>query len=115
MVYLAVYGPTEGARARVGPDVRALAGATLAAAPGALPQPIHLVWRVGRDRLIELLAALRTHGANHVVLNLKYGRRPADEVLEEIAEFVLPEFAPLVADARPTVQRAREAATADSN
>lgn len=64
----------------------------LAAHPGALPQPIHLGWRVGRDRLVELLAALRTFGANHVVLNLKYGRRPAAEVLDEVAEFVLPEF-----------------------
>jgi hypothetical protein len=65
----------------------------LAAHPGALPTPIHLGWRLGRDRLVELLAALRTHGANHVVLNLKYGRRPAAEVLDELAEFVVPEFA----------------------
>jgi luciferase-type oxidoreductase len=56
------------------------------------PEPIHLGWRIGRNPLIELIAALQAGGANHIVLNLKYGRRPADEVLAELIEFVVPEF-----------------------
>ena len=78
----------------------------LVAHPRALPEPIHLGWRLGRDRLVELLAALRTHGANHVVLNLKYGRRPADEVLDELADYVVPEFAPRSPEPPPRVARA---------
>jgi luciferase-type oxidoreductase len=64
----------------------------LADEPGLLPQPIHLGWRLGRHRLVELLTTLAASGANHVVFNLKYGRRPADEVLDELIETVVPEF-----------------------
>ncbi|HEY8394340.1 MAG TPA: LLM class oxidoreductase [Thermaerobacter sp.] len=64
----------------------------LAHDPDEPPQPIHLGYRLGRNRLIELLAALRDIGVSHVALNLKYGRRPAPEVLEEIGEHVLPLF-----------------------
>ena len=63
----------------------------LADASAPCRQPIHLGFRAAAASL-ELLAALRTFGANHVILNLKYGRRPAAEVLDEVAEFVLPEF-----------------------
>lgn len=35
---------------------------------------------------------LREAGVNHVAFNLKTSRRPAREVLEELAEHVLPEF-----------------------
>jgi hypothetical protein len=31
-------------------------------------------------------------GVNHVVFNLKYGRRPAAEVLEELGQEILPHF-----------------------
>lgn len=65
----------------------------LARDPGAEPVPIHLGWRLGREPLRRLLAQLRASGVNHVALNLKYGERPAPEVLEEIARHVLPEFA----------------------
>jgi luciferase-type oxidoreductase len=64
----------------------------LAEDPGLAPEPIHLGWRVGRNALVELISALETSGANHIVLNLKYGRRPADDVLAELIEFVVPEF-----------------------
>jgi luciferase-type oxidoreductase len=64
----------------------------LADDPDLSPQPIHLGWRLGRHRLVELLSALETSGANHVILNLKYGRRPAGEVLDELMEFVVPDF-----------------------
>lgn len=71
----------------------------LADDPGLPPQPLHLGYRVGRRPLVELLAALRDAGANHVALNLKYGRRPAVAVLDELAEHVLPAFAPIAAAA----------------
>jgi luciferase-type oxidoreductase len=60
--------------------------------PNAVATPIHLGYRVGRNRLKELLALLRLAGIAHVALNLKYGSRPAPEVVEEIAEHVLPHF-----------------------
>jgi luciferase-type oxidoreductase len=54
--------------------------------------PIHLGFRGGRKFLIRFLDALRDAGVNHVILNFKYGKRSAHEVLEEIGEEVLPEF-----------------------
>ncbi|MBX7150033.1 LLM class oxidoreductase [bacterium] len=54
--------------------------------------PIHLGYRIGRNGLTELLGHLQMIGVNHVILNLKYGRRPADEVLDELIEYVVPHF-----------------------
>lgn len=53
--------------------------------------PIHLGYRLGRDRLVDLLLHLRAIGVHHVAFNLKYGSRPAPEVLDEIGEEVLPQ------------------------
>ena len=64
----------------------------LARDPGELPSPIHLGWRLGRDALRRLLDELRACGVNHVALNLKYGRRDAADVLEELAAHVAGEF-----------------------
>jgi len=75
----------------------------------ATPTPIHLGFRLGRDPLIELLRVLEASGVNHVALNLKYGRRPASEVMEELGTEVLPLF--------PTRKRglsARETSVSDS-
>ncbi|MEA5447360.1 LLM class oxidoreductase [Leptolyngbya sp. CCNP1308] len=58
--------------------------------PTAAPTPIHLGYRLGRDRLLDLFRHLRDIGVNHVGLNLKYGQRPAAEVLEEIGQEILP-------------------------
>ena len=60
--------------------------------PGAPPRPIHLGFRSGRNHLIEFLGASREVGVNHIALNLKYGTRPAVDVLEEIGQEVLPFF-----------------------
>jgi luciferase-type oxidoreductase len=60
--------------------------------PNAAAKPIHLGYRLGRNRLKELLSTLRSAGIAHIAINLKYGSRPAPEVLEEIAEHVLPHF-----------------------
>ncbi|NOX91098.1 MAG: LLM class oxidoreductase [Gammaproteobacteria bacterium] len=60
--------------------------------PNTPPVPIHLGFRSGRNHLIEFLGASREAGVNHVVLNLKYGTRPAEDVLEEVGQDVLPFF-----------------------
>jgi luciferase-type oxidoreductase len=60
--------------------------------PHAGPIPIHLGFRLGRTELIELLKQLESFGVNHVILNLKYGTRPAGEVLEELGSEVVPLF-----------------------
>lgn len=66
----------------------------LAEEPAAPAAPIHLGYRLGRGALVRHLGALRELGVNHVVLNLKYGRRPAAAVIEELGEHVLPRFLP---------------------
>jgi luciferase-type oxidoreductase len=65
----------------------------LVADAGAPPTPIHLGWRLGRHALVELLEQLRGLGVNHVAFNLKYGSRPAAEVLDELVREVVPRFA----------------------
>ncbi|HBO9387781.1 TPA: LLM class flavin-dependent oxidoreductase, partial [Pseudomonas aeruginosa] len=64
----------------------------LDASPSALPSRIHLGFRLGRDHLRALLEALQEIGVDHVILNLKYGRRPAAEVIEELGKHVVPRF-----------------------
>lgn len=60
--------------------------------PNEAPTPIHLGHRLGRNALLVHLRASRRIGVDHLIFNLKYSKRPADEVLQELAEFVLPEF-----------------------
>ena len=55
-------------------------------------KPIHLGHRLGRNALLMHLHASKRIGVDHLIFNLKYGKRPAEEVLQELAEFVLPEF-----------------------
>jgi len=56
------------------------------------PTPIHLGFKSGTEYLIAHLKLLESYGVNHVILNLKYGSRPANELIEEIGEKVLPNF-----------------------
>ena len=58
----------------------------------AAPTPIHLGYRLGIVALNDMLAQLEDAGVNHVVLNLKYGSRPAADVLEDLATHVVPRF-----------------------
>jgi luciferase-type oxidoreductase len=58
--------------------------------PDVPPEPIHLGFRGGRKAMLTYLEGLRQIGVNHVILNFKYGQRPAEEVLEEVGEEVLP-------------------------
>lgn len=48
--------------------------------------------RAGRNALIELFHQQQQQGVSHVALNLKPLRRPAEEALAELAEYVLPLF-----------------------
>lgn len=50
------------------------------------------VLRTGRNGLIELLGEWREAGVNHAALGIQFSQRPPAEVLQEIAEYVLPLF-----------------------
>ncbi|ANI93012.1 Alkanal monooxygenase beta chain [Dietzia timorensis] len=60
--------------------------------PGAPATPMKFGFSLGRNKLLELLGSLSSIGVNHVILGLKAGRRPASDVLEELAEHVVPRF-----------------------
>jgi luciferase-type oxidoreductase len=55
-------------------------------------QPIRAGLRIGRNSLIEYLQELQRLGVNHFAMNMKASRRPAMEILHELAEYVLPDF-----------------------
>jgi hypothetical protein len=48
--------------------------------------------RVGRKGLVLELEALHAAGAQHIGLHLRQNQRPVAEAMQEIAEFVLPQF-----------------------
>jgi luciferase-type oxidoreductase len=52
--------------------------------------PIRLGHALGRKALISYLHEAKAIGVDHIMIILKYGSRPAKEVIEELAEFVLP-------------------------
>ena len=62
--------------------------------PNELPTPVRggFVLRIGRHSLIDLLMRWQSVGVNHVALGVQHGRRPASEVLAELAQEVLPHF-----------------------
>lgn len=64
----------------------------LAEDPRAAPRPIHLGFRLGRDSLLALLHAYERAGVNHVAFVLKFSQRPVREVLQELAQDVVPHF-----------------------
>ena len=64
----------------------------LAGDPDLAPAPIHGGHRLGRIALLRHLEFLERTGVNHVLFNLKYGSRPADEVMEELAKYIVPLF-----------------------
>ena len=63
--------------------------------PDANFERIHLGYRLGRNKLLKHLKGLKEIGVNHVFFNLKYSKRPADEVIEELGKFIVPHFLPL--------------------
>ena len=60
--------------------------------PNATATPIHLGFRLGRNTLIKLLDELQNMGVNHVLLNIRFSSRPIVEVIDELAEYVVPSF-----------------------
>ena len=60
--------------------------------PSMPPSHIHLGFRLGRNHLRALLDTLQEIGVDHVILNLKYGKRPAAEVIEELGKHIVPQF-----------------------
>lgn len=60
--------------------------------PDAPPRRYYNVVRIGRHALIERWQAQRALGVSHVALNMKPSQRPAEEVIAEMAEHVLPLF-----------------------
>ncbi|MFE4588567.1 TIGR03571 family LLM class oxidoreductase [Streptomyces laurentii] len=59
---------------------------------GAPPQPIRLGLSTGREALIEHLGQMAELGVAHVSFNLRPNDRPVDDLLQELAEYVLPHF-----------------------
>ena len=62
----------------------------LVADTNTLPTPIHLGVRTGIKALLNYLLHLKGVGVNHVTINLKYGKRPAKVVIQELGEYVVP-------------------------
>ncbi len=50
------------------------------------------VLRTGRNGLIDLLGEWRDAGVNHAALGIQFAERPAAEIIQELAEEVLPLF-----------------------
>lgn len=62
----------------------------LDANPDAPYQRFYNVVRIGRNALLERLLHHRELGVQHVALNLKPSQRPAQAVIDELGEYVLP-------------------------
>ncbi|GAB3108397.1 LLM class oxidoreductase [Streptomyces calidiresistens] len=60
--------------------------------PVSPPRPMTQGWAMGREPLLELFAAYRAGGVNQLMVNLRHNVRPVREVLEELAEYLLPHF-----------------------
>lgn len=61
--------------------------------PDAPYQRFYNIVRIGRKALIERLHQHRELGVRHLALNLKPSRRPAEAVIDEMGEHVLPALA----------------------
>ena len=60
--------------------------------------------RTGRNGLIELLGEWQRAGVNHAALGIQFSKRPAQDVLQELAEYVLPLFPAHDAPERPAIR-----------
>lgn len=60
--------------------------------PGETASPINFGFRIGRHALVDHLADLQGIGVNHVLLGLESCRRPVRDVIDELAEHVVPRF-----------------------
>lgn len=64
----------------------------LAEDPGEAATDIHLGVRCGRDVLVDLLLRYEEMGVDQTMLGFRHSERPVTEVIEELAEHVLPRF-----------------------
>ncbi|MET7902307.1 LLM class oxidoreductase [Streptomyces sp. NPDC005355] len=60
----------------------------------ALPRRIHQGFSVGRESFLQMLQAWQDIGIDQLMINFKHSRRPVAEVIDELAEYVLPHFPP---------------------
>ncbi|WP_444944257.1 LLM class oxidoreductase [Microbulbifer sp. ZKSA006] len=60
--------------------------------PDALPQPIHLGYRLGINQLYEYLKSREEIGVNHIALNLRFNKENIEETLRKISDIILPHF-----------------------
>ncbi|MED4590859.1 MULTISPECIES: TIGR03571 family LLM class oxidoreductase [Bacillaceae] len=60
--------------------------------PDADPVPIPLGFHVGRKQLLEILYQFQSIGVNHLAFVLYFSKRPPEEVIQELGEFVRPYF-----------------------
>lgn len=63
------------------------------------PQQGGYVLRTGRKGLIDLLHTWQEAGVNHAALGIQFARRPPADVIQELAEEVLPHFPSLAGPA----------------
>lgn len=68
----------------------------LAEDPDEAPTYMRLGFRSGRQFLIEHLKELEEIGVNHVILNFKEAQRPTNEIIQEIAEEIVPYFPAII-------------------
>jgi luciferase-type oxidoreductase len=62
--------------------------------PYAMPRRIHQGFTVGREAWLDMMRAWQQIGIDQLMINFKHSRRPVAEVIEELAEHVLPQFPP---------------------
>ncbi|WP_210766198.1 LLM class flavin-dependent oxidoreductase [Corynebacterium vitaeruminis] len=60
--------------------------------PHEAASPIHQGFRVGREALVELMNGWQDAGVDQLMINFKQSTRPIAEVLDELAEYVVPLF-----------------------
>lgn len=60
--------------------------------PDSSPVPIPLGFHVGRKQLLEILYQFQSIGVNHLAFVLYFSKRPPEEVIQELGEFVRPYF-----------------------
>lgn len=56
------------------------------------PTALNLGYRTGAQPLVAILEEMRAAGVHHVALNITNSQRPVDEVIDELAQAVLPVF-----------------------
>lgn len=60
--------------------------------PGEAPKKRQIGFRAGRNFLMDYLDAYQDAGVNHVMIGLKDSSRPAEEVIQELGEYIVPKF-----------------------